>query len=430
MKKIIASAGLVAVGTAGLHAANAPGLSSQETAKPWSISASLRGFYDDNYASIHSRVTDAAGNKLKDGSPGLEFRPKVAYHLPLERTYLGLSYEYGLKYYFDRVGKDTDHEHLVGATVDHKFTDRYRLRVEDSFVYSQEPELIAGTGNTLATYRSNAEALRNRVGLNFTAFLTEVAGLRLGYNNSIYDYRDSGDGSYSALLDRIGHKFSAEGLYQARENTLGLVGYAYEITDYTSEDFLAVGGVPGVNFRGSDRDNTSHFMYVGAEHGFTPNTKGEIRVGAMYTEFDNAALNRDSWSPYVNFSGSYGYLPGSYIQAGVTIMRSSTDVAGGGTQADFVSDQDTVNLYASINHRITPQISGGLLGQYQYGHFNGSGIYDGSADNYFMVGANVAYKINEFWSLEAIYGLDRLDSDIDYRGFTRNRVYGGVRAQY
>ena len=57
MKKIIASAGLVAVSAAGLQAA-APGLSPMEAAKPWSISATLRGFYDDNYTAAHKSFED------------------------------------------------------------------------------------------------------------------------------------------------------------------------------------------------------------------------------------------------------------------------------------------------------------------------------------------------------------------------------------
>ena len=61
MKKFIASAGLVTVGAASLHAAYAPGLTPMETSKPWSLAASLRGFYDDNYQ-------NAPSGPLKKGS--------------------------------------------------------------------------------------------------------------------------------------------------------------------------------------------------------------------------------------------------------------------------------------------------------------------------------------------------------------------------
>ena len=47
MKKIVASVGLVAVGASGLQAELLPGLTT-ESGKPWTVSATLRGFYDDN----------------------------------------------------------------------------------------------------------------------------------------------------------------------------------------------------------------------------------------------------------------------------------------------------------------------------------------------------------------------------------------------
>jgi len=49
MNKLIVSASLVTLGATGLQAAYAPGLSPMETSKPWSVAATVRGFYDDNY---------------------------------------------------------------------------------------------------------------------------------------------------------------------------------------------------------------------------------------------------------------------------------------------------------------------------------------------------------------------------------------------
>ena len=49
MKKIVASVGLVALGASGINAVQAQDVSSPPPEKPWNVSASLRGFYDDNY---------------------------------------------------------------------------------------------------------------------------------------------------------------------------------------------------------------------------------------------------------------------------------------------------------------------------------------------------------------------------------------------
>jgi len=86
MKKLIASASLISIGVAGMQAAYAPGLSSAEASKPWSIGASLRGFYDDNYTTSPSALSRSTW--------GTEIEPSFGLNLPLDQTYIGLSYTY------------------------------------------------------------------------------------------------------------------------------------------------------------------------------------------------------------------------------------------------------------------------------------------------------------------------------------------------
>jgi uncharacterized protein (PEP-CTERM system associated) len=112
------------------------------------------------------------------------------------------------------------------------------------------------------------------------------------------------------------------------------------------------------------------------------------------------------------------------IQVGVKHNRSSTDVNNS-------LDQQATAVYGTVNHRITPKLTANLLTQYQYSEFN-QGPQDGSSDNYFTVGLNLAYEINQYLTAETGYNYDRLDSDISTgnRSYTRNRVYIGIRASY
>ncbi|MBN2506978.1 MAG: outer membrane beta-barrel protein [Verrucomicrobia bacterium] len=428
MKNIIASAGIIAVGTVSLQAAYAPGLTPQEAAKPWSVAATLRGFYDDNYSSSPKAYKP-------DGLFGVDFRPSAAYNLQLEQTLLSLQYEYGLKYYFDREGRDYDQSHQVDGKIHHSFAERLRMRISDSFVYAQEPELIDVHSGVITAYRSKADAFRNNASIDFTADLTEVVSANVGYFNGFYDYKEDGAGSYSALLDRMVHRMHLDGSYLVREDTRLGLGYAYWINDYRSKDRLAA---TANALRGNDRDNTSHVIYALAEHHFTPKAKGDIRIGAQFVDFDESEFS-DSWAPFVELNGYYYYLPGSYMQLGMNVQRTTIDTAGGAIlddpttpvdEADYITDQEAVNIIASINHRITPQLTGSVLGQYQFGRFEGEGQYDGDVDNWFALGVNLEYRINSFWSAEAGYNFDRVDSDESIRSFSRNRVYGGVRAQY
>ena len=61
MKKIIASASLAALSAASVQAAYAPGLSPQEKSKAWTISGTLRGFYDDNPTLSIGRINRKVG---------------------------------------------------------------------------------------------------------------------------------------------------------------------------------------------------------------------------------------------------------------------------------------------------------------------------------------------------------------------------------
>jgi hypothetical protein len=421
MKKIMASAGLVAVSTTGLYAA-APDLTPMEASKPWSISATLRGFYDDNYTAQHK---DAPGDA---DSFGFEVRPAASVNFPMEQTFVGLGYVYSLRYYADRDDDKADHSHEFTLKADHRFSERYKIAFDDSFVYSQEPAVIDADGAITAVQRVDADAMRNRAGIDFTADLTERFGLGLGYQNTWYDYDDE-DGNFiepsrSGLLDRMEHLFRVDGRWRARENLVGLIGYQYGIFDYTSDEEIAL--TTDGPITGDDRDNTSHYFYLGAEHALSSQFSASARVGAQFTDFDN--LGTDSFGPYADIMGTYTYLPGSYLQFGFRHARNATDVIQ--PEGDeVVTDQESSTLFASINHRITPHLTGSVIGQYQRSTFN-EGALDGDVDNFLLLGLNLEYRFNPNWSTEAGYNFDRLDSDVAFRSFTRNRVYVGVRATY
>jgi hypothetical protein len=415
MKTILTSAGLLALGAVGLQAAYAPGLTRLETTKPWSISASLRGFYDDNYAT--------APRHLRQDSFGFEVRPEASLNLlPTEQTYLGASYTYSLRYFEDRPRNSADHTHIFNGKLDHAFSERYRIELSDTFVYAQEPGLIH-PDIIAVPIRTEGDVIRNTANADFHAQLTTLLGTRIGYRNTIFDYDHP---VRTAVLDRMEHRISADARYQVLPQTVAVLGYAYGIVDYTGNGIL--GPRPGGGFfRSSDRDNTSHFIYVGADQSFGPNLRGSARIGAQYTEWDK--LDEDRWSPYADANMTYTYLPGSYVQVGVRHERHATDILGN-TGAGLTLDQEATSVYGSLTHQITAKLSGSLLGQYQHSEFESRNpAIDGSSEDFFLAGVNLAYRINPNFLAEAGYNYDRLSSDFP-RSFTRNRVYIGIRATY
>jgi len=424
MKKFIASAGLVTVGTVSLQAAYAPGLSTMETTKPWSISATLRGFYDDNYNNAPSHSSNPGIPSAKS-SGGFELSPRIAVNFPMEQTYLSASYLYSLKYYFDRPNNEADHLHEFTLKADHRFNERYRVGFNDSFVYSVEPDIIDSSGPITSFQRQKSDAVRNRAIIDFSAQLTELLGVAASYENTWYKYLDND--TLEAELDRFEHLFDVHGTWLLQEHLTVLFGYQYGIYDYTSDKKLNPADPNSLN--GGDRDSTSHYFYGGLEHAFSSQLNGSLRIGAQYTEYDKLSGSSGTWNPYADVRGTYTYLPGSYVQLGITHTRNATDVVGAGTAADIVKDQESTTLFGSINHRITPRLTGSLLGQFQRSVYSG-GSLDGDVDYYLLVGVNLEYKINNNWAAEIGYNFDRLDSDLADRSFSRNRIYGGVRASF
>src|SRR5260221_14737449 len=98
--------------------------------------------------------------------------------------------------------------------------------------------------------------------------------------------------------------------------------------------------------------------------------------------------------------------------------------------ADIVKDVESSTVFASVNHRITPRVTGNVLGQYQRSTFSGGTSFDGKVDQFMLVGVNLEYNINNNWKTEIGYNFDHLSSDLPNRSFSRNRVYAGGRASF
>ena len=119
-------------------------------------------------------------------------------------------------------------------------------------------------------------------------------------------------------------------------------------------------------------------------------------------------------------------------RAGVRHSHNQTDITGftlvpGGYSLTL--DQESTAVYASLTHRITAQLTASVLGQYQHSTYKGGSV-NGQGDDFFIAGVNFNYKFDRDgrWQAEAGYNYDKLNSDLAFRGYHRNRLYLGVRA--
>ena len=439
MKNIVVSVGLVAIGATGLQVASAQDIGAPDKSKPWSVSATLRGFYDDNINSAPSNAN--LGGASRD-SFGVEVSPSAMVGIDTGPTTASLGYTFSAKWYENRPAYNADNwdlTHDFNAALTHAFNERYNVTVRDSFVIGQEPDFLRA-GNSYSTFqRIPGDNIRNLGAINFGAELTRQVGLELGYSNAYFDYADNTTyiqeqpvgpplvaPSRSALLDRMEQTFHLDGRWHLQPQTTAILGYQYSQTDYLADQIVYFDSMGNPQF--SDvRNNRSHYGYVGADHSFRPDLTASARVGVRYTDYFNDPSGDTDLGPYARLSMRYHYLPDSYVEGGFTYDLSATDLIGFNGQG-FTRSSETANLFASLHHQITPKLSGSLTGQFQNSSYNG-GAYNNQTEQFLLAGINLQYRFNRYFSGDVGYNYDKLISDIG-RGFDRNRVYIGLTASY
>jgi len=445
MNRIIASVGLVALGAANVHAqmpqtTTMPGgPMAGPAAKWWNVSATVRGFYDDNLNSVrHPSASDRAW--------GGEITPQVGINIGNDQTTFEADYKYAFLYYDHKPLQQTkkyDQDHTFNMLLNHAFTERYNLRVRDAFVIGQEPDALRYDAAIHTPYRVSGGNIVNSGGIAFDASLTPQFGVEVGYNNAFYDYSDTfapgknsdtaGDifPSVSGALDRIEHTPYVSGLWHLTPQTTASLSYQYGQINYTANEPIA--GNPASTVIKSDvRNNRSHTGYLGLDHQFNPNFYGSAEAGASYYDYYNAGDT--SFYPYARLSLTYIYAEESSVTAGFQEGRGATDVVGGSTagvtKKDLVLDSGYSTVYGTIRQRIIPHLFANVIGTAQHAIFNGGGsTVDNKAEDFYQVGLNLEDQFTPHFSTHVGYDFNRLDSDIG-RSYTRNKAYVGATASF
>jgi hypothetical protein len=452
MKRIVASVGLAALGASALSTASAQ--VAADNTKNWSVAATLRGFYDDNTATLPSSAVLPTG--MKRDSFGFEISPSGMWNWsPQEQTSFNLGVLYSLKYYIDKPpfsAENIDQAFTFNAGISHAFTEQLKVRVSDSFVIGQEPDMLRA-GNSFATFqRVSGDNIRNYGSIALDWQVTPKFGISVGYDNAYYDYSQNGESfspagfsdqfgfpvyniipSLSGTLDRDENRAHLEGLYQLLPETKVLLGYQYTGIGYNGDE--VIGGyydpfLGSVFFpvTSSMRNSREHTMYAGAIHNFLPELTGSIRAGGSYIDYYNDPSTQPSWSPYALISLKYAYAKESSVEMGFSYDHSASDVVGF-SNGSFTQDAEAAVIFLNVMHRITPALFASLMFQFQNNLYNG-GTFDNVTDQYYLLGLDMEYRFSANFSAHAGYNYDNLQSTINGRSFDRNRVYIGVTASY
>jgi hypothetical protein len=452
MKKFFVSAGLAAIGAGSLHAATyAPDLTAMDAGKIWSLSGTLRGFYDDNYTTAHSADTG------KRASYGFELSPSLSLIVPLQQTEIGLRYTYGLYYYQDRENlgaNPIDQTHEADLWIDHAFSERVEGKVQDNFVIAQDPQLTANP--TSLPYRVEGNNINNVGTLSLHAELTMLLSTDVGYQNSYAAYQNHGsteadilpDGfispggvvgtgkgaSLAGYLDNDAHLIWLNLNYQYLPNLSFLVGYQFGYNDFYAGEPIAYNAPTDQYYFSKNLNSYSHYGYVGGKYAVTESLSASLQIGVQYTVNDNLPSfdhqSQTSFEPYAQAAATYTYLPGDYVQIGLTQQQNSSDSpsvsSANGSLATF--EESTV-VYGSVNHQITPYLLGSVIARWQYSAYHG-GAFDGSAQSLYDLGLNLNYSFSPHFSAEVGYNFDYLASGALIASYARNREYIGFTATY
>ena len=401
MNKRIITLGVAAIGVAGLQAADA--------GKVWEVTASLRGFYDDNYTT--------SPEELAEESWGIEVSPGI--NLTVGEgtdTEFSAGYAFGMRYYEDRESDNEDYGHELGISLNKAFSDTSVLLLSDSLVVAQEPEILNG-GTPLRTEGDN---LRNTFSAQYRRVLSGSTGAEIGYGNSIFDYEEE---YHSALLDRSYNEVSLDVFYGMAQ-TEYYVGYQFSSTDFDGGELQ----VPGLDFKADARNNHAHYGYVGARHQLNKNFIADVRAGVQnvdYYDFDlmPGLIPEDETSPYVDARMEWGYAEGSKLVAGASLARGATDLQA--------ADQEITAVYAQLLHKISAKVHGTLTGRFQDAEISGGGgKLDGKEESLLLLGASLTYAIADNIWTEVAYNYDELDSDVPHRSFERNYMSIGIGTSY
>lgn len=394
MKNLLSAAGALSLGAASL--AVVTNVSAAEGGdKPWTASAALRGFYDDNI------LTAPSGSAAKIDSWGFELSPSLGYGRTLENTSFSFGYTYLARWFEDRPGSKLDQNHIANVKLTQIFNPRLKLDLSDEFISAQDPEQLAPLSGQVL--RAEGDNINNNAAASLAIGLNERISLVLGYRNGFYDYNLA---NYAVALNRMEHLPSADLRYLLNPTTSLILGYQYGIFDYDT----------------AARDYNSHYIYGGVDHQFAQNFSGSITAGAQVTEYD---LGGTDTTPYINGNLAYTYAPGSLASVGVRHTLNATDVVSS-------QNQESTSFYVRWTHAFSGKLKGTALGQFQSSDFKG-GPGDGLTENFWTLGASASYSLTPHVALEASYYYDHLDSDLDVfalRGYARNRVFLGVRASF
>ncbi len=310
-------------------------------------------------------------------------------------------YTYGLTYYSNRPDNDTDQSHQFLARYTHAFSDRFNIDVRDSVSYSTEPDIMDASG----TLYRNGSYWNNTGSIDFIGQWTPLFSTVTTYTNVYYSYDE----------DTIATEQNSD------ENTLEQ-DFRFAVLPKVN---LVFGGIyDNLDYQYYSRGYTSYTGNTGLDWQALPSLSLGFRIGGTYTTSDGAS---DSTSPYANLTANWQLGKRSSLIFNYSHTVAPTDV--------FVaSGQIADRITATFKYDVTPDITVHLEGIYTHSDYTSNLIQSGTIssfdENVVGIDSGLVYHLTPNFDLEGGYLFTNVSSQLDFRDYTRNQFYIGVRGTY
>ena len=364
---------------------------------PFHLSATLRGGFDDNVN------TASAGSEQSSWftNAGAE----LAYTFGSARTQLSLSTGGAITYYYERQRTGTQNYDIDfhGAfKLTHLFTPRLVLNLNLRAAYLTEPDFSFGIGFNQRSgnyfYSANTGTLTYLWAPRFSTATS--------YTVVAINYDDANIGTFE---DQIQNTFGQEFRFLLWPTTTIVADYRFQMVSFTH----------------TARDSTTQFFLGGMDHNFSPRFSISLRGGG---EFRSYQADGDKSGPY--FEGTLNYAIGKRTTVS---WNNSYGIEDSAVRANAIRTTFRSGLQAS--QQLWPKITATLSFNYEHDE-NGAVTFlffghtfiisPAFEENSFDLAFNLRYAITPHLGIDLGYNRTQIISGMQFREYSRNRLYGGL----
>lgn len=408
MKRTLLSTLAVAstIGAASADLYYIPGETQESLPLRWSVG--IDATYDDN-------VNPTSGDG-KDEAISINPFVGLTFTSITPQSSLDVYARIGAIYYFDKPdatgSEDIYAQARLGVDFTHRVNERLRFSSRNFVSYELEPDYSQGFASSRQASEYLYAETDNSVGYRWTERFATYTGFVLNW----LDY-----GSDVQNQDRFTWTIYNQFRYQLSPQTVLTLDYRYSQTD--GDGFAS--------------DSTSHYILIGAEHRFSPNTIAVFRVGAQIYKADDGGSSNTS--PYAELALrsqiNEQFSVRSFARYGI---EGYDTVRGVGSALYNFDDRRTFRLGVGADYAISPKfmVFGGvdyIPATFDDGRYVGGigpSSVDGLDEDLINAYVGLSIKFTDILTGTLTYNYTDASSDFDGQSYNRNRVSVGVRAEF